>query len=128
MERSRFYEGQKVLRPAEVLKRLEVNPEAHAEFRKAKANYDGGQVLGFIGGFLIGWPIGAAIAGNDPEWGLAAGGAAVILTAIPLSVAFKKHSGRALAIYNGDQPSARQQPLRVYFQFRGSGGALVVKM
>ena len=47
-----------VLRPKMVLDIMKTNPEAVAEFKKAKSNFDAGQGLGFVGGALIGWPLG----------------------------------------------------------------------
>ena len=35
------------------------------------------------GGFLIGWPLGTALAGGDPNWTLAAIGAGCVAIAIP---------------------------------------------
>src|SRR6187399_281905 len=75
----KFHQDGKPLKPKEVLRIMEANPEAHAEFKKAKSNYDAAQVFGAIGGFMVCWPIGTAIGGGDPQWGLAAGGAGFIL-------------------------------------------------
>ena len=128
MERSRFYEGDKLLKPREVLTRLQLNTEAFAEFKKAKANYDAAQVLGFVGGFMIGWPLGTALGGGDPQWGIAAGGGALILASLPLNSAFKKRADRALTIYNSNQPAAWSFPIDVRFRFYGAGAGIMVKM
>lgn len=53
------------------------------------SNYNAAQVIGFAGGFLVGRPLGTALAGGDANRGLAAGGA-LILCSIPLTVSFKK--------------------------------------
>lgn len=105
---------------------MEIDAEAFKEFKRAKSNYDAGQVLGFIGGFLIGWPLGTALGGGDPQWGLAGGGAALLLASIPLNSGFKKHAQRALTIYNGRPVSRRQASVR--FRFYGYGGGFVLKM
>lgn len=62
--------------------------------RKAKSNYDPAMVLGVIGGALVGWPLGTAIGGGDPNWTLAAIGDACIIGSIPLGSAFNKHAIR----------------------------------
>lgn len=99
---TKFVSGGRVLKPKDVLELMRSNEEAYPIFKKAKSNYDAAGVLGFIGGFMVGWPVGTAIGGGDPQWGLAAGGAAIILCSIPLSVSFKKHAERAVSIYNGN--------------------------
>lgn len=66
----------------------------------AKDNLDGGNVLGAIGGGLLGFPLGTALAGGKFNWYLAGAGAALILLEIPLFVAYKQHARNAVAIYN----------------------------
>lgn len=125
MERMKFYDGNNLLKPKEVLHRMKIDPEAFQEFKKAKSNYDAAQVIGFAGGFMVGWPLGTALAGGDPQWGLAGGGVALILATIPMNIAFKKHAKKALAIYNVHPESRRALNLKM--QFYGGGGRLVLK-
>lgn len=122
----KFSEYGRSLKPKEVLQIMEVNPEAFAEFKKAKSNYDAAQVFGFIGGFMIGWPIGTAISGGDPQWGIAAGGAAVLLLTIPLNNGFTKHGRNAIAIYNDSGNSASIRPT-IHLQVQGTGARVVIK-
>ncbi|MFN4246647.1 MAG: hypothetical protein ACK4EY_02930 [Flavipsychrobacter sp.] len=44
------------------------------------------QILGGIGGGLIGWPVGTYIGGGDPEWTLAAIGGGLVAIAVPLAL------------------------------------------
>ncbi len=103
---------------------LQKNPQAYQEFRKAKANQSAASIMGFAGGLLIGFPVGTAIAGGEPEWGLAAGGAALILGSIPLSRAFRGRALNALDIYNGRQNTSRLKP---EFYFFGNGASVVLR-
>jgi hypothetical protein len=102
----------------QVMQILKNNPQAYAEIKKAKTNMNFSSVLGFAGGVLIGLPLGTALAGGDPEWGLAAGGAGLILASLPLNKAFQNHTLKALEIYNGHPGS------RVKSQFRFTGNAV----
>lgn len=108
----------------QVLTILKENPEAYAELKRAKSNYNAAGVLGFAGGILIGFPVGTAIAGGKPEWGLAAGGAALILASIPFTTSFRGHTMEALDIYNGQRKTSRLKP---EFQFYGSGARFVLR-
>lgn len=122
---TRFYYGHaQELKPKQVLTVMQIDEEAHAVFKKAKANYDAASVLGFAGGFLIGWPIGTALSGGEPEWGLAAGGAAITLLSVPLTLAFNKHAERAVSIYNRAPIAYRP---RFYVNPYGAGARLTMK-
>jgi hypothetical protein len=105
MQKSKIYLDNRVLKPKEVLSVMAGNPEAYAAYKKAKSNYDAGQVIGFIGGFMVGYPLGTALGGGDPQWGIAAGGVGLLLLNIPLSTAYKKHAGNAIELYNGQTGS-----------------------
>lgn len=90
---------------------LSVDPQAFAEFKVARTNATVAGILGFAGGFMIALPVGTAIAGGDPEWGFAAGGAACILASIPFSRAFYKRASSAVDNYNSRHGgSARLKP------------------
>ena len=119
----RFEMDTLVLSPKQVLNIIKTNPVAYNEFKRAKVNYNVAGVLGFTGGVLIGFPIGTAIAGGDPEWALAAGGAALILASIPFNRAFKGRAFGALELFNNKQTS-RIKPM---FFFLGTQAKLVVR-
>ncbi|MFZ1808923.1 MAG: hypothetical protein WAU36_16955 [Cyclobacteriaceae bacterium] len=120
----RFEKDSASISPKMVLEAMKDNQLAHLEFKKAKTNLDAASVLGFTGGLLIGFPIGTAIAGGEPEWGLAAGGVGLILASIPFNNAFKQHALTALDNYNADFSARR---VKVNFYLAGAGGRLVIK-
>lgn len=120
----RFERDSVVISPRMVLETMKDNPLAYAEFKKAKTNLDAASVIGFAGGLLIGFPIGTAIAGGNPEWGLAAGGLGLILASIPFTSAFKNHALNALDNYNGSLSSRR---VKVNFYLAGAGGKLIIR-
>lgn len=95
-----FRQNNKNLTPGRLLDITRSNPEAYKEMKIAKNNYDVGFAIGFAGGALIGWPIGTAIAGGDPEWILAGIGAGLIVISIPFSLAYTKHAKKAVKFYN----------------------------
>jgi len=81
---------------------LELNEDSYKEFKKAKANLFPVYLFSFAGGFLIGWPLGSALAGNQPQWWMAAGGVALILGSIPFQINYTKHLYKAVTIYNSN--------------------------
>lgn len=95
-----FRQNGKNLTPRQLLDITQSNTEAYKEMKIAKSNYDIGLVFGFAGGFLVGWPLGTAIAGGEPNWTLAGIGAGLILVSIPFSTAYTKHAKNAVNLYN----------------------------
>lgn len=84
---------------------LGVDPQAAKEFKMARSQAGISSVLGFAGGFLLAFPIGTAIAGGEPEWGLAGAGAVLILASVPITMSYKRHAEAAVARYNATQPT-----------------------
>lgn len=65
--------------------------------------------LGFLGGGLIGYPLGQLIAGGDPVWALAIGGAGFLALGLPLSISANKDLKRGVEVYNSNlKTSARK--------------------
>ncbi len=108
----------------QVLAIVKENPEAYAELKRAKSNYNAAGVLGFAGGVLIGLPLGTALAGGNPEWGLAAGGVGLLVASIPFTSAFRSRTMQALDLYNNKGNTSR---IKSEFQFYGSGARLIVR-
>jgi hypothetical protein len=102
----KFEQDGKMINPKTMLKIMENNPEATSYMKKAKTNYDLSMAIGFTGGFLIGWPVGTAIGGGDPNWILAGVGAGILLLAIPTTKAFNENALKAVEIYNSSQRSS----------------------
>lgn len=99
------------------------NAAAYQEFKRAKTRLDVSSVMGFTGGVLVVVPMVTAIAGGEPEWAIAAGGAALMIGSIPLYRSFRGRALHALDIYNGHE-TARLKP-ELYFW--GSGAKVVVR-
>ena len=119
----RFERDSAVLSTRQVMEILHENPVAFEEFKKAKTNYNVAGVLGFTGGILIGLPLGTALVGGEPEWGLAAAGGIFILGSIPFNRIFKARALNALDIYDGKKMTSRIQPK---FYFGGASARLVI--
>jgi len=95
-----FIQNGQHLNPKKLKRALQYDEEAFAVLKKARGNYGFATVLSFAGGFLIGWPIGTAIGGGDPNWVLAGIGGGLLLATIPLAIAYDKGAKRAVTIYN----------------------------
>ena len=107
----------------QVISLLQENPNAYSEIKKAKSFSNAAAITGFSGALLLAFPLGTAAAGGDPEWIMAAGGAALIIASIPLNSAFRNHTMNALDIYNNNKTS-RIKPEFIWF---GTGAKFVIR-
>lgn len=98
----KFIRSGKTLSNAELMNTLQLYRPAYDEMKKARSN-KAGVLLGFTGGFLIGWPLGSLIAGQKPQWYLAGIGAGLIGVSIPFDKAYRKHARRSVELFNAAQ-------------------------
>jgi hypothetical protein len=75
-------------------------PEAYQLMKKARNNNMVATAFGFITGFSIGVPLGQALGGGEPEWGIAAIGGGALIIAIPFMLKTKKLSKLSVRKYN----------------------------
>ncbi len=85
---------------------LKPDAEAYKLIKSAKSNNDIASVLGGVGGFMIGWPLGTAMGGGDPEWIMAGIGAGLVIVSFPLSSAASKKALKAVDKYNAGLSSS----------------------
>ena len=97
---SKMLPKNKRLKMNQLVKTLEPNEIAYMEIKAAQTTYVLSMILGFTGGFLIGWPVGAALGGGEPNWAMAAVGAGLIVVTIPISNKFNKQAKSAVDNYN----------------------------
>ena len=76
--------------------------EAYALAKSAKSNYIASQVVGGVGGFVVGWNLGTAIGGGKPNWTIAGMGAALIIVSIPITSNSIKKMKKAVDHYNSN--------------------------
>lgn len=119
-----FLQNGKVLKPRQLLDLTESNPEAFKEMKVAKSNFDVGYVFSFAGGALVGWTLGTALGGGDPNWAVAGVGAGLIGVSIPFSSAYSKHAKNAIRIYNDGLNHTGMNKVDFKFGIAGNGLAL----
>lgn len=116
-----FRQNDKTLLLKDMQEIMKENTEAFALIQSAKTNQTWAMVLGTAGGALVGFPIGTAIGGGDPEWALAGAGAALIVASIPIVKGFNRKTKKAVELYN-DAISSTSYKFRPSFnlEFRGT--------
>lgn len=117
----KYYIGNRSLSNSELSGLLSLNQLAYAKYKKAQASNGGAMVFGFIGGALIGWPIGTAIGGGNPNWYLAAAGGGFILLSIPFSLDARENLHSAIDIYNEGLNKTSYVKPKVFLGFSQNG-------
>ncbi len=103
------------------------NPETTVYLKKAKTNYYTSMVFNYAGGFMVGWPIGTAIGGGEPEWGLAAIGGGLILFGITFNNAANRNTIKAIDLYNSWKMNNGTRVYSMSFGLNSSGIGLSLK-
>lgn len=99
-------------------------PDAYSEFKKARRNSTIAGIMGFAGAGLIIVPLASVITGADPEWAMAAGGAALIIGSIPLSTNYRMRAQNAVDMYNQRKASMKTQ---TRLHLHATGASLIIK-
>jgi len=112
--------GQK-LRMGQLVTIMQPNEQAYKQIKSAQSNKTFADILGVIGGFLIGWPIGTAIGGGDPNWAMAGIGAGLIVVSFPLMSKANKWSIAAIESYNQSlKTGSIQKKPELHLAFKGN--------
>ncbi len=108
---------------------LKDNDEAYKVYKKSRASYTFAMIFSGTGGFLIGWPIGTAIGGGDPNWAMAGIGAGLVAIGLPLAFNSDKLLRSSVGIYNTSFRHSYYQDKRIEFEFglQSNGVGLLVK-
>lgn len=93
------YEGKK-LRLSELKNLLKDHPDTYPYYNKYSTNLTLAGVTSFVGGGLVGWPVGASLAGGEPNWNLAIIGAGLIAVSIPFQIGANKNLRKVATTYN----------------------------
>ena len=106
---------------------MKENKKAVALIQSAKTNQTWSLVLGTTGGALVGFPIGTAIGGGEPEWSIAGVGAALIIATIPIVKGFNRKTKKAVDLYNNGVSSTSYQ-FQPSFNLKISGTNVGISM
>lgn len=79
---------------------MQSNEEAVKQVKTAKTNGSVAMVMAGAGGFCIGWPLGTALGGGEPSWGMLGVGVVLVAIALPLAAKSDKQVKAAVDNYN----------------------------
>ena len=124
-----FYQADKKLTMRELVKTMEPNEQAYKQIKKAQSTNGLAMAFAFTGGALVGFPLGTAIGGGDPNWALVGIGAGLIVVSIPISNKFNRQAKYAVETFNNDLQTSSfwdKHPLR--FSVNATGVGLSLKL
>lgn len=120
-----FYQGDEKLNLREVKSIFESNELAYQQIKKAKTTYTWAYISSVCGGGLIGYPLGTALAGGDPEWALLGAGVGLVTISILITRSYNKKAKLALETYNnGVQTTTYNNTQELRFLSNASGFGL----
>jgi hypothetical protein len=96
-----FFQHHKPLKMGQLVKTLAPNEAAYAYAKSAQANNTWATVIGGAGGFMIGWTLGTALGGGEPNWTLAGIGAGLVGVSIPFTIKANRQAKKAVDTFNG---------------------------
>lgn len=102
------------------------NKEAYQLFNQARKLNTVSGIMGFSGAAMMAVPLVTLAFGERSDWGLASGGAALIVGSIFFNRAFKARALDALDIHNAALPQKTSR-IKPNFYFYGTGAKLVIK-
>ena len=108
----------------EVLDIMFKDQQAYDLFRKARNQSRVAGLMGFTGVGMVVVPLFTAATGGEPEWGLAAGGTALIVASIPFQRAFRRNAQEAVDAFNKRHTAFKP---RVDYYVAGLGARLVIR-
>jgi len=124
----KYTQNGKILTMRELVSTMEGHPNAYRLMKSAKSSNFLAQVIGGVGGGLIGYPIGTAIGGGKPNWALAGIGAGLVVISIPISSNVNKKAKKAVEIYNSSLESTGSTNFSPSFKFIANGNGIGFSM
>ena len=96
----KFVQNNEIIKMNQVYKIMKPNNRAYKLIKKAKSNNTISGIIGFVGGGMMGWPVGRSITGEKFNWTLFGIGAGIATISIPISIKSIKDVKKAVEIYN----------------------------
>lgn len=107
---------------------VESNQQAFDLMKKAQSTSALASVIAYTGGALIGWPIGTAIGGGDPNWALAGIGAGLVVIGLPISSGANKNAKQAVELYNSSLDTTSFHEVKPEFKIIANGTGIGLSM
>ena len=116
-----FRQNGEKLKLSQVSDLMASNEQAAAYLRSARSNSTLASVIGGIGGFLVGYQLGASAGGGNANWTVAGIGGGLIVGSIPLSIKAGNQARKAVEAYNEGARSTSLRRTEISFGLTDDG-------
>ena len=123
----KFIQNEKVLKYSDLLTIVASNREAYSLIKSAQTSNGFSTVLGAVGGFLVGYQLGTAIVGGEPNLTVGGVGLGLIAISIPISINASKKAKQGVAIYNKQIKELSYSQPKLNFGITQNGVGLLLK-
>jgi hypothetical protein len=122
----KFYKNGRRLTASQLLNAIKSNKEAYSLMKNAKDKRDIGVIMGSIGGFMVGYSLGASLGeGKLDKISLGLGGSLVLLS-IPFSSGYTVKTFKAVKIYNNGLRTSQTIGSHIEIHSSPNGVGLIV--
>jgi len=122
----KVYQENRQLTLSQLAIAVQTNDIAYQQVKKAQSNNTISSILGGIGGFMIGYPLGTALGGGQPNWTMFGIGAGIAVISIPISIKCVKQVKSSVDIYNGGLRKINQPTTEFKLGMSGNGMAITM--
>lgn len=107
---------------------MQADQQAYAEIKSANTTNTFATIISTAGGFLLGYPLGTALGGGNPNWTMAGVGAGLIVVSLPIAGKANRKALNAIETYNASLTGNLEKPFKPEFMFGSTAGGVGVTM
>jgi hypothetical protein len=124
-----IYKGDQVIRMNKVVKAFEPNEQAYLQIKSAQSTNTLSKIIGYPGAFMVGWSLGTALGGGEPNWMIGGIGAGLLAISIPINIGSGKKAQQAIDTFNsGLQTSSFWDKNKLQLTITGNGIGLTLNL
>ena len=127
---TRFFQNGEKLKLWKVIDLMESDPETLKLIQSAQSHRIGGNVIGFVGGFLVGRSLGKALRAEDNEldWRMLTVGFGVTIVSFSFNATYNRKARKAVDIYNAQFDSSSLYSPNLQFKFEANVNRVGIMM
>ncbi len=107
---------------------MEADQQAYAEIKSANTTNTFATIFSTAGGAFLGYPLGTALGGGNPNWTLAGIGAGLIVVSLPIAGKANRKALNAIETYNASLTSSLDKDFKPTFRLGSTANGIGLTM